>query len=121
MSKILKSGEDYLEAILILKNKQGSVRSIDIATNLNFSKPSVSVAVHKLEESGHIKIDENGLIELTESGYQIASNIYERHRVLTELFESLGVDPEVAQEDACKVEHVISEETFEAIKKHSKQ
>lgn len=120
MSKVLKSGEDYLEAILILKNKQGSVRSIDVAMNLNFSKPSVSVAVHKLEESGHITIDENGLIELTESGYKIASNIYERHRVLTEMFVRMGVDPEVAQEDACKVEHDISDETFEAIKRSLK-
>lgn len=113
---LFESGEDYLERILVLKEKNGQVRSIDIATDMGFSKPSVSIAMKKLKEAGYINIDEGGLIELSEEGYKVASRIYERHLVLTELFKSLGVSEETAKKDACKIEHDISEETFIAIK-----
>ena len=116
--KLYESSEDYLERILILTEKNGSVRSIDIVSDMNFSKPSVSVAMKKLRENGYIEIDNKGLITLTKSGYEIASKTYERHRVLTDLFIALGVDEEVAKNDACRVEHDISEETFKAIKDH---
>ena len=115
--QLFESGEDYLERILILKERNGQVRSIDIAIDMGFSKPSVSIAMKKLRENGYITIDENGLISLTDDGYEIASCIYERHQVLTELFISLGVSEDIAKKDACKIEHDISEETFEAIKK----
>ncbi len=118
--QLFESGEDYLERILILNEKNGNVRSIDIATDMGFSKPSVSVAMKKLREAGYILIDENGFITLTKEGYEIASRIYERHKVLTQLFISLGVDIEIAKKDACKIEHDLSEETFEAIKKSLK-
>lgn len=121
MDKIFKSREDYLERILILKQKNGSVRSIDIANDMNFSKPSISIAVHKLEEQGFIIIDKNGYITLTDTGLEMANKIYERHLVLTDWFVSLGVDKEIAAEDACKIEHDISDESFEAIKKYLKK
>lgn len=117
--EIHESAEDYLETILILKERIGQVRSIDIATEMNYSKPSISVAMKKLRESGYIQVDKDGFITLTESGYEIAANIYNRHRVLTDFFVSLGVDKKVAAEDACKVEHDLSEETFERIKEHA--
>ena len=117
--EIHESAEDYLETILILKERIGQVRSIDIATEMNYSKPSISVAMKKLRENGYIQVDKDGFIALTDSGREIAANIYNRHRVLTDFFVSLGVDEKVAAEDACKVEHDLSEETFEKIKNHA--
>ena len=114
---IHESGEDYLEAILMIKKRSGNVRSIDVARELSFSKPSVSVAMKNLKTSNYITVDENGLINLTEAGQEIADKIYERHTFLTNWLTSLGVDPEVAAEDACKMEHAISSESFSAIKK----
>ncbi len=110
------SAEDYLEAILSLRIRQGNVRSIDIANELNYSKPSVSVAMKKLRESGYIQMDPDGAIILLPEGEKIAQRVYERHRLLTDFFIHLGVDPEVAAADACKVEHDLSAETFEKIK-----
>ena len=118
--QLFESGEDYLERILVLNERNGAVRSIDIATDMGFSKPSVSVAMKKLREAGYINIDENGYITLSEEGHKIASRIYERHQVLTQFFTSLGVGEEIAKKDACKIEHDISEETFKAIKQHLK-
>ena len=114
---IHESGEDYLEAILMIKKRSGNVRSIDVARELSFSKPSVSVAMKTLKTSNYITVDENGFINLTEAGQEIADKIYERHTFLTNWLTSLGVDPEVAAEDACKMEHAISSESFSAIKK----
>lgn len=116
--KILESAENYLETILILHNKKGHVRSIDIANELEFSKPSVSVAMKRLRENGYITMNYDGYIELTDAGHKIADSIYERHTTLTECLTRIGVDPKTAAEDACRVEHVISEETFRAIKSH---
>lgn len=115
--KLYESSEDYLEAILILSKQLEEVHAVDVARHLNFSKASVSVALHKLEEGGYLVFNEHGGLVLTEKGLEIANNIYERHVVLSELFMSMGVSKEQALEDACKVEHDISEETFEAIKK----
>ena len=117
---IYESAEDYLERILILQEKQEGVRSIDIAHDMGFSKPSVSVAMKKLKKAGLIIIDDEGFITLTKEGHVIADRIYERHCVLKKLLINIGVSQEQAEKDACKVEHVISEETFEAIKKNSK-
>ena len=114
---IHESGEDYLEAILMIKKRSGNVRSIDVARELSFSKPSVSVAMKNLKTSNYITVDENGFINLTEAGQEIADKIYERHTFLTNWLTSLGVDPEVAAEDACKMAHAISSESFSAIKK----
>lgn len=112
-----ESGENYLETILMLHNRIGNVRSIDIARELNFSKPSVSRAVGLLKQSGFIYIDENGFISLTESGSEEAKRIYEKHMTLTEFFvKTAGVNREIAEEDACRAEHVISDETFRGIK-----
>ena len=116
--KIQESAENYLEAILILKQNKGSVRSIDIAHYLNFSKPSVSIAMKNLREKEHITVTDAGFIYLTESGRAIAEMIYERHQLISSWLISLGVDPTVATEDACKMEHVISAESFDAIKKY---
>ena len=118
--KILQSGEDYLETILQLQNKNGQVRSIDIAKELNYSKASVSVAMKKLKENDYILIDDTGYISLSSKGYEIANNINERHKLLNDALIALGVNKEQAEIDACKVEHNISNETFEAIKKHMK-
>ena len=117
---IYESAEDYLERILILQERKGEVRSIDIAHDMGFSKPSISVAMKKLKEAGLIDIDEHGFITLTKEGHVIADKVYERHKVLKKVLIDIGVDPKQAEKDACKVEHVISEETFEAIKKHIK-
>ena len=117
---IYESAEDYLERILILQEEKGEVRSIDIAHDMGFSKPSISVAMKKLKEAGLIKIDEHGFITLTKQGHVIADKVYERHTVLKKILIDIGVDPKQAEKDACKVEHVISEETFEAIKKKVK-
>lgn len=116
---IYESSENYLEAILSLRERHGIVRSIDIANELHFSKPSVSVAMKKLRESGYIEMDKDGLISLLPAGEEIAKRIYERHKLLTEFFIRLGVDPQVATADACKVEHDLSEETFQKIKEHA--
>ena len=117
--QIRESAEMYLETILVL-SKKGDVRSIDIARAMDFSRPSVSVTVHNLEKEHYIKINENGTISLEPAGREIAERIYERHMLLAELFMGLGVSPEKAQEDACKVEHDISEETFDAIRRHAR-
>jgi len=106
-----------LETILQLHGKNGAVRSIDIVNELGYSKPSVSVAMKKLRESGHIKMDADGFITLTELGMEVASRVYTRHQILTRFLVSLGVSEEVASEDACRIEHHISEETFEKIQK----
>ena len=116
---IYESAENYLEAILSLHERHGLVRSIDIANELHFSKPSVSVAMKKLRESGYIEMDKDGFISLLPSGEEIARRIYERHKLLTQFFIRLGVDPEVAAADACKVEHDLSEETFQKMKEHA--
>lgn len=117
--EIHESSEDYLETILILKERTGQVRSIDIATEMNYSKPSISVAMKKLRENGYIEVDQNGFITLTDSGYEIASSIYDRHKVLTNFFISLGVNEKTAAEDACRIEHDLSPETYEKIKAHA--
>ena len=113
-----ESRENYLEAILVLEKQLGQVRSIDVANSLGFSKPSVSVAVKHLKADGHIQMLDSGILELTHSGRALAERIYERHTLLTNALVALGVSREVAREDACRIEHDISEESFEAIKKH---
>ena len=118
MLRTNESAENYLETIHMLKRQNGSVRSIDIAHELGFSKPSVSVAMKNLRENGYIVVDEGGLISLTDLGQEIADRMFERHTLLTGWLIALGVSPEVASEDACKIEHVISEESFAAIKAH---
>ena len=117
---IYESAEDYLERILILQEKNEGVRSIDIAHSMGLSKPSISVAMKKLKEAGLIDIDEHGFIALTKEGHVIADKVYERHTVLKKLLIEIGVSPSQAEKDACKAEHVLSEETFEAIKKKMK-
>ena len=113
--RIHKSAEDYLEMILRLTEEKGYVRSVDIAQGLGVSKPSVSVAMKQLREGGYIVMGKDNFISLTDSGLEIAQRIYERHKVLTRILMLIGVDRQVAQEDACKVEHDISMQTFEAI------
>ena len=113
---IYESAENYLETILILKDKLGSVRSIDIVNELEFSKPSVSVAMKKLRENGYVHMDNGGYITLTEDGLEIAQSMYERHTLLTDCLTALGVDGKTAREDACRMEHVISQQTFEKIR-----
>lgn len=111
-----ESGEMYLEAILILSNQMNDVRSLDVAEYRNYSKPSVSRAVKLLRDGGYITVDDGGFLHLTEIGREVAEKIYDRHRVLTEFLKSLGVDEETASSDACRMEHVISDTTLEAIK-----
>ena len=118
--QIRESAEMYLETILVL-SKQGDVRSIDIARDMNFSRPSVSVMVHNLEAEHYIKILENGTILLEPKGREIAERIYERHTVLSEALRRLGISEETAVNDACKMEHIISDETFDCIKKYLAQ
>lgn len=115
-----ESGEMYLETILILSRKSQFVRSIDISEYMNFSKPSVSRAIGLLKEGGYITVDVSGYISLTDAGEEIAGKIYERHNVLTEFLKEIGVGDETAAADACKIEHNICDETFEALKKHMK-
>ena len=112
---IHKSAEDYLEMILRLSEEKGYVRSVDIASGLGVSKPSVSVAMKHLREDGYITMDKDNYIALTDAGMEIARRIYDRHKALTEILVRIGVDPVTAQEDACKVEHDISTETYDAI------
>ena len=113
-----ESGEMYLETIYVLSQKRGLVRSIDVSEEMGFSKPSVSRAMGILKKNGHIEIADSGAISLTESGRRIAQGIYERHRILSAVLQAIGVSEETAAEDACRVEHYISEETFDAIKKY---
>lgn len=115
-----ESAENYLETILILSKCKPVVRSVDIAEELGFKKSSVSVAMKNLREKNHITVTKEGFIYLTESGKEIADMIYERHELLSEWLVRLGVDPKIAAEDACRIEHVISKESFEAIKQHIK-
>lgn len=117
--KIQKSSEDYLEMILMLSKKTGYARSIDIAAQLSVTKPSVSYATKRLRENGYINMDDQGQITLTEKGMEIASMMYERHRLLAKFLINIGVDPKIAKEDACKIEHDLSEESFDAICKHA--
>jgi len=113
---IHESAEDYLEQILMLLEKKGHARSVDIAAGLNVSKPSVSVAMKKLRENGYITMGEDNCISLTDKGYAIARRIYDRHKTLTRFLTQLGVPEEIAMEDACRIEHDISEESFAAIR-----
>ena len=119
--RIHESAENYLETILILKKRLGQVRSIDIVGELSFSKPSVSVAMKNLRLNGYIAVNKDGYIELLEKGREIAEKIYERHTLLTNWLTALGVNPQTAAEDACRIEHVISAETFAALKEHAKK
>ena len=131
--KIHASGEDYLEAVLILQKKQGMVRSIDLARYMGFSKPSishavggvskasVSYAVSALREGGFLTVDSDYVLHLTETGRNVAEKIYERHQFFTEQFIAAGVDPEIAERDACRIEHAISQDTFEKIRDAHKQ
>ena len=118
---IQKASEDYLEAMLMMKNKHGYIRSIDVAEHLSVTKPSVSYATKKLRESGHITMDKDGLITLTDSGMKIAKAMLERHNTLTGFLVLIGVDEATAEADACRIEHDISPQTFAAICKHAKQ
>ncbi len=116
-----ESSEDYLEAMLQLKEKNGYIRSVDIAEHLGVTKPSVSNAIKRLKEKGYIEMNSSSFISLTETGKAIALKVYDRHQTLTNLFVSLGVDEAIAADDACRVEHVISDQTFDALKKLSKK
>jgi len=119
--KTHESAENYLETILVLSKKKPQVRSIDIVNELEFSKPSVSIAMKNLRQQEYIIMDQDGYITLTDAGRKIAETIYERHTLLTDWLTTLGVDNEIAAQDACRIEHVLSPETFEAIKKHVKR
>ena len=119
--KIHESAENYLETILVLQQRKGSVRSIDIANELEFSKPSVSVAMKNLRQGGYIEMDASGQIRLLPAGQAIAEAVLEKHRMMTAFLVALGVNPEVAAEDACRIEHVLSNESFEAIKRHAEK
>lgn len=114
--KIHASGEDYLEAVLILQKKQGMVRSIDLARHMGFSKPSISHAVGVLKNGGFLTVDEDGYLNLTNAGREVAEKIYERHQFFTEQLVAAGVDQETAEQDACRIEHAISEESFQKLK-----
>ena len=116
--QLQESGEMYLETIHVLQKKNGSVRSVDISEHMGYSKPSVSRAVGLLKNGGYIVVDKDGYITLTPSGLETAIKIYERHTVLSNMLTMLGVDAETAAEDACRLEHAISDQSFEAIKKH---
>jgi Mn-dependent DtxR family transcriptional regulator len=118
---IHESGEMYLETIHVLRKQNGAVRSIDVSEHMGYSKPSVSRAVGLLKKNGYILVDQDGYITLTETGEAVAQKIYERHTILSGLLMALGVTPETAAEDACRMEHAISDETFEAIKRHVEQ
>jgi Mn-dependent DtxR family transcriptional regulator len=114
--QIRESAEDYLETILILKEENGNVRAIDIANRLGFTRPSVSIAMKNLRENGYITVSEDSLISLTPKGLAIAEQVYERHQILTDFFVRLGIDEAVAKADACRIEHDLSEQTFDKIK-----
>ena len=119
--KIQESAENYLETILVIGKRKSHVRSIDIVNELEYSKPSVSVAMKNLRENGYIEMDPNGYISLRDKGREIAEKMYERHTLLSDWLTALGVSRDVAIEDACRIEHVISTESFEAIKAHARQ
>ena len=116
--KIQESAENYLETILILQKRKGTVRAIDIVNELEFTKPSVSVAMKNLRENAYVLVSREGHITLTDKGMEIAQTMYERHTLISDWLKALGVNPKTAVEDACRIEHVISAESFEAIKKH---
>lgn len=116
--QIHQSAEDYLESILRLQENLGQVRSIDIVKDMGYSKPSISIAMKRLRENGYIQMDGAGTITLTEQGLAIAQKVYDRHHVLTDLLVSIGVSPETAAEDACKIEHDLSEESYEKLRAH---
>ena len=119
--KIQESAENYLETIYILHKKTGSVRSIDVVNHLGFSKPSVSNAMKQFRENGYVTVDDGGFITLTELGLEVAEKMYKRHELLTKVLISLGVSEDTAKEDACRIEHYLSDESFEAIEKHVAQ
>ena len=119
--KIKESAENYLEAILMIKLKKGNVRSIDVANHLNFTKPSVSVAMKNFREDGYINMEHDGNITLTEKGQEIAERMYERHQIIAKALMNLGVDEATAYEDSCKIEHDISDLSFAKIKEHLKK
>jgi DtxR family Mn-dependent transcriptional regulator len=121
MMKIEKSAEDYLESMLMMQEKHGYIRSVDIAEQRGVTKPSVTYTTKRLRENGYITMDDDGRITLTDSGYRIASDIYNRHKLLTEFLTALGVDKKTAAGDACKIEHDLSEETFAAICRHAEK
>lgn len=115
MKKSHESSEDYLETILILREKNGNVRSIDIVNKLNYSKPSISIAMKKLKSEGMVEMDLNGYISLTSKGEEVAQRIYSRHKLLEKCLIAIGVEPETAEEEACRIEHVIDDDTYDKI------
>lgn len=117
--KIQESAENYMEAILVLEKRLGNVRSIDVANELGFSKPSVSYAMKQFRENGYVIMDDNSYLHLTDAGRKVAEHTYERHKLLTRYFIALGVNEDQAEEDACRIEHVISDETFSKLKEHA--
>ena len=119
--KIQKSAEDYLETMLMLQQELGYIRSIDVADRMGVTKPSVSYAVKRLRENGFVTMDPDGPLHLTESGLEIAQRIFERHHLLIRVLTALGVSPETAREDACKIEHDLSDETFAALQRHAEE
>lgn len=119
--KIHASGEDYLEAVLVLKQEKGMVRSVDLARHMGFSKPSISHAVGVLRDGGFLTMDKDGFLHLTDIGREVAEKIYERHLFFTEQLIAAGVDRETAEQDACRIEHAISETSFEKLKEQAKQ
>ena len=118
--RIKESAENYLETILMIKKQKGSVRSIDIANDLGVTKPSVSVAMKSFREEGYITVDENGSIDLTEKGMEIANRVYEKHEIIAKALMAIGVSEKTAYEDSCKIEHDISNETFDKLKEFLK-
>ena len=119
--KIHASGEDYLEAVLVLKQEKGMVRSVDLARHMGFSKPSISHAVGVLRDGGFLTMDKDGFLHLTDIGREVAEKIYERHLFFTQQLIAAGVDRETAEQDACRIEHAISETSFEKLKEQAKQ
>ena len=119
--EILRASEDYLESMLMMKLKHGYIRSIDVAEHLGVTKPSVTYATRRLKESGHITMDKDGLITLTETGMAVAAKMLDRHQTLTAFLIALGVDARTAEEDACKIEHDISQQTYDAMCAHAQR
>lgn len=119
--EILRASEDYLESMLMMRLRHGYIRSIDVAEHLGVTKPSVSYATRRLKESGHITMDKDGLITLTDKGMEVASRMLDRHKTLTAFLVALGVDHETAEADACRIEHDISQQTYDAICAHARK
>jgi len=119
--KLHASGEDYLEAVLMLQKKKGMVRSIDLARHMGYSKPSISHAVKILQEGGFLTMDEDGYLHLTDVGREVAERIYERHQLFTKLLVDVGIDPVIAEKEACQMEHTISQDSFEKLRKAHKK